>query len=241
LSSERSEALVLRSVDYSETSKIVTFLCPIRGRLACMCAGARRAKGSLAGALDTFNRVEAVYYWKDGRNIQRLAEATLLDGHFGIKADLDKSLYAAIPLELVYKVAHENEPSQGLYELICEGLKDFDSWEGDARAHCCWQVLRLLSCSGFEMNLVELVNDGNAVAFSYRSGIAADGEHRDKRLGRVAFETLRELAIARDACPNVKVPAEVFETVCRYTEHQLESSFKSIRVLQDVTRVAHKK
>jgi len=206
-----------------------------------MCAGARRARGKLAGALDTFNRVEAVYYWKDGRNVQRLAEASLLDGHFGIKADLDKSLYAAIPLELVYKVAHENEPSQGLHEIVCDGLKKFEAWRGDVRAHCCWQVLRLLSCAGFEMYLDERVNDGKAVAFSYRSGIAADGEHRDKRLDRETFDALRELAGARDECPAVDIPVDAFDTVCRYAEHQIEASLKSIRVLHDVTAVAHKK
>ncbi|HNT88720.1 MAG TPA: DNA repair protein RecO, partial [Candidatus Hydrogenedentes bacterium] len=92
---ERTEAVVLRGVDFSESSRIVTFLTPDRGRVACLAKGARRKNCPYAAALDTFNRVELVYYWKDGRNVQTLGEAALLDAYPGIKGDLEKSVYAA--------------------------------------------------------------------------------------------------------------------------------------------------
>lgn len=234
VSSERSEALVLRSVDYSETSRIVTFLSPVRGKLACMAAGARRAKSKLAGVLDTFSRVEAIYTWKDGRSVQRLTEASLLDGHFGIKRDLDKSLYGAVPLEAVYKVAHENEPSQELYDALCDGLKQFDAWPGDIRTHACWQLMRVLASAGFELNLERLLAERGRGAFSYRTGMADAGEPYDRRLARPAFEALCTLAEAQEACPPMVIEADVFNAVSRYAEHQLESTFKSLRVLQEM-------
>ena len=71
---------VLRGVDFSETSRIVTFLTPGRGRLACLAKGARRRRSPFQAMLDTLNRDEIVYYWKDGREVQQLGEAALLDG-----------------------------------------------------------------------------------------------------------------------------------------------------------------
>ncbi|MGI6460163.1 MAG: DNA repair protein RecO [Candidatus Hydrogenedentales bacterium] len=85
---------------------------PDRGKVACMAAGARRPKSSLSGVLDLFNRLEIVYYWKDGRSVQRLAEASVLETYPAIKADLERSVCAAFPLEIAYKAAQENEPSE---------------------------------------------------------------------------------------------------------------------------------
>ena len=135
VSQERTEAVVLRGVDFSETSRIVTFLTPDRGKVACMAAGARRSKSSLSGVLDTFNRLEIVYYWKDGRSVQRLAEASVLDTYPLIKADLDKLVCASFPLEIAYKAAQENEPSEALYSTLVSGLVSMAQWAGDGRTH----------------------------------------------------------------------------------------------------------
>lgn len=150
MSQERSEAVVLRGVDFSETSRIVTLLLLTRGRMACLAKGARRKKSGFGGALDTLNHIEAVYYWKDGREVQQLGEASILDSYRGIKADLEKSAYSSFPLEVAYRVAHENEPSQELFSALVRGLESLERWERSAQAHACWQVVQLLITAGFE-------------------------------------------------------------------------------------------
>ena len=149
VSQEKTEAVVLRWVAFSETSKIVTFLTPGRGRLACIAKGVRRKNSPLAAVLETFNRVEAVYYWKDGRDVHTLGEAALLDAYRGVKADVERSAYAAFPLELAYKVAHENEPSEALFAVLTEGLATLDTGQGDARLQACRLAWRLLEVAGF--------------------------------------------------------------------------------------------
>ena len=78
MAQEKAEALVLRGVDFSETSRIITFLSPERGLLTCIAKGVRRKGSPLASVLDTFNHVELVYYWKEGRGVHTLGEASLL-------------------------------------------------------------------------------------------------------------------------------------------------------------------
>ena len=121
---EKTEAVVLRGVEFSETSRIVTFLTPRRGRVACIAKGARRKGSPMAAVLDTFNRVDMVYYRRQGRQVQTLAEAALLDGFPGLKGDLDRSLFAAIPLEIAFRVAHENEPSEALYAALASIISE---------------------------------------------------------------------------------------------------------------------
>ncbi len=238
MAQERTEAVVLRGVDYSETSRIVTMLTPGRGRVACMAKGARRKQSPLAAVLDTFNRVEMVYYWKDGRAVQQLSEAALLDGFGPIKAHLEKSAYAAWPAELAGKVAHENEPSETLYATFVDGLNSLAAWQGDVRAHACWQAAQLLSAAGFEPALESCAECGapvdDAPGFSYTGGVTCGGCRRDRRLSRPELECLRRLAWSRDACPDGPVLTNVYYTLCQYAARQIEADFRSIRVIDQM-------
>ncbi|MDZ4860045.1 MAG: DNA repair protein RecO [Candidatus Hydrogenedentes bacterium] len=219
MAQERSEAIVMRGVDFSESSRIVTFLTPSRGKVACIASGIGRPKSPFAGVLDTFNRLEMVYYWKDGRGVQRLAEATVLDDFRPIKSDLEKSVYATLPLEFVYKVAQENEPSQKLFRTLVEGLKDFEQWDGPPRTHASWQMLRLLGVAGFEPDLQN----------------ADTLDERDRaRTSPADIGALRRLAGAGPGnVPREDMPG-AFDTLRRYTLRHIESEFRSLRVIDQM-------
>lgn len=209
---DRSEAIVVRGVDFSETSRIVTFLTPTRGKLACMAAGVKRPKSAMAGALDTFNRLEIVYYWKDGRSVQKLAEASVRHGFPGLKSELNKSVFAAFPLELAYKVAQENEPSQELYMTLVDGLEKLEAWTGAARTHSAWQTMRLLTAAGFEPDL--------SCAQSFEVPVRAG-----------TLDLLRELAASIDTCPVRIDQPEAFDSLARYAVRHVDSEFRSLRVI----------
>lgn len=240
MSQERCEAIVLRSVDFSETSRIVTFLTPERGRMACMAQGARRTRSAFGGSLDTLNRLELVYYWKDGRNVQKLGEAALLDGYGGIKGNLDKALHAAFPLELVYKVAHENEPSQGLFATLVRGLEGLAAWTGDVPAHACWEVLHLLNVAGFGPSLETCVECGRpvegAAGFSLSGGVTCGGCRRDLRPAPEDLEALRAMAGRQDACPPVRASGRLLDLLRKYASSQLDTDFRSVRVIEQTLR-----
>ena len=238
LSQERSEAVVLRQVDFSETSRIVTFLTPHRGRMACMAKGVRRPKSVLAGVLDTFNRVEAVYYWKDGRSVQPLGEVSLLDQFAGVRNDFDKGVYAAFPLEFAYKVAHENEPSEELYAALVRGLEGLAAWKGSARTHVCWQMLRLLDTAGFAPSLDRCCMTGRppeeTAGFSYSGGVTASPGLGDCRLPGETRRVMAALAEARDRCPDVDDNPEAFRLLGRYAGWQVDGEFRSLRVIEQL-------
>lgn len=235
MSQERTEAVVLRGVDYSESSRIVTLLSPDRGRLVCMAKGARRPKSPLAGMLDTFNRLEVVYYWKDSRAVQQLGDTTLLNGYAGLKGDLDKATYAGFPLEFVYKAVHENEPSHNVYAALVVGLESLEHWEGDVRTHCCWQVFRLLSAAGFEPTVEACGVCGGALSgtpgFNYGAGVTCGSCEADRRISAESLAAFQEMARGVEACPPLTVDREVFDALWRFAERQLESSFRSVRVI----------
>ena len=238
MSQERAEALVLRGVDFSETSRIVTLVTAQRGRLVCMATGARRPKSPFAGMLDTYNRLEIVYYWKESREVQTLAEATLIDAYTDIKNHMEKSTYASFPLELTLRVAQANEPSAPLFHQAVTGFHQLDRWRGDVRAHCCWQVLGLLAAAGFQPSLERCCACGGSVpsapSFSLDGGVTCRACPGDRRLTAKDYAQLRALAKAGDACPNIEATPGVFDALRDFAMRQLETDFKSVRVIRQV-------
>lgn len=238
MSHETTEGVVLRGVDFSETSRIVTFLTPDRGRMACLAKGARRKNSHLGPVLDTFNRVELVYYWKEGRQVQNLAEASLLEGYAPLKQDLERSAYAGFPLELAYKVAHENEPSSELYGTLARGLDGLCRWPGDARTHACWQVMRLICAAGFSPVLEQCAHCGEelttASGFAFEAGATCRNCRADRRLSETGWRALRALFDAWTECPRMAVEAEVFHVLRLYASRHIETDFKSVRVIEEL-------
>ena len=238
MSQERTEGVVLRGVDFSETSRIVTFLTPGRGRLACIAKGVRRKNSPAAAVLDTFNRVELVYYWKDGRAVQTLAEAALLDGFGDIKKDLAKGAFVAFPLEIASKVAHEDEPSEELYAALVRGMESLGPWPGEARTHACWQALRLLCAAGFEPSLDACCVCGKAApdapGFSYDGGRACRICRPDRQLTADEWEVLRKMTAGRDRCPPIEHLGAVYDALHGYAARQLETDLRSVRVIKEM-------
>ena len=245
MSQVKSEGIVLRGVDFSDTSRIVTFVTPLRGRLTCIAKGARRKGSPFAGALDTFNRVDLVCYAKKSRSVQTLGEVAVLDTFHDIKQNLESSVYAALALEIVERTVHEDDPSNDLYETLVRGLHGWGAWDGEARTYISWLSLQLLRAAGFAPQLEYCVHCGapakDAARFDFAGGITCASCPSSRRVTESTLTVLRAMQSENDACPNVteqeaqaNSSAEVFSLLRHYASHQLETDFRCIRVIEDM-------
>lgn len=238
MSQERTEAIVLKAIDFSETSRIVTFLTPDRGKLTCMVKGVKRPKSQLAGLLDTFNRIEVMYLWKESRSIQQMTDGTLLDRYAGIKESLDKSMYGAFLVEMMYRIAHDNEPSQDLYDVYVDGMNRLSAWAGDVCIHACWQIVRVLEVAGYSPTLDACCLCGSVLedhaGFSYDGGATCSECVSDINIDRGTFRTL--CAIGKgSSCPRLKGGDKTFQLLRHFTARQLECDFRSARVIEQMS------
>lgn len=110
-------AIVLKSIDFKESSKIVTLLTPDHGKFAVIVKGARRPKSKYAGYFETGNILDVVVYLKSSRTVQNLNEVSYRYKNWSVRQDFNKLALVIAILEMVDQLVHENEAASDFFQL----------------------------------------------------------------------------------------------------------------------------
>ena len=131
---EKATALVLRVIDFSETSAVVTLFTREFGKISGMAKGARRPKGPFEHALDLLARCRIVFLRKSSGALDLLTEAKL-ERRFRPRSHDLASLYAGYYVaELLIELTHDYDPHPELFDAALETLAELSAEEpsGDA-------------------------------------------------------------------------------------------------------------
>ena len=116
MSSEKSLAIVLRSIEFSETSSIVTLFTREFGKVRALAKGARRPKGPFEAALDLLSLCRIVFLRKSSDALDLLTEAKL-ERRFRPAGGELSNLYAAYYLaELLSELTDDYDPHPDLFD-----------------------------------------------------------------------------------------------------------------------------
>ena len=83
----QTEALLLRSVDFGESDRIVHLLVPESGRLTAIARGARRSVRRFSGTLDLFNHLRVRVDRRRSAAMARMDQATLIRSFSALRVD----------------------------------------------------------------------------------------------------------------------------------------------------------
>lgn len=108
--------LVLKKVDFSETSKIATFFTPRMGKVTGIIKGGRTSKNKVGIVVDLLNETEIIIYSKESREVQLVSQANLVNHFHKLKEKLDSLKYASAIVELLDYFVVENENYERLYK-----------------------------------------------------------------------------------------------------------------------------
>jgi DNA repair protein RecO (recombination protein O) len=124
---EKSAGLILRVIPFRDTSKVVTAYTAERGLVSLLAKGVRGPKPRFGGALELFAHSDLVYYHRDSRDLQLVADAMLLDAHLGLARDPRRYAFGAAVLEFLLKVLGGEEAPGRLYPLSLRTLEVLES------------------------------------------------------------------------------------------------------------------
>jgi len=120
-----TDAIVLRTVNYSETSIIATLLSNESGKIALMAKGARKPKSSFFAQLEPMNILSINYFHKDARNIQLLKNSSFIEDSIGIRENFNSLNYGLTIVEILDKLLHENDTDPIIFRLSVRILLAF--------------------------------------------------------------------------------------------------------------------
>ncbi len=122
-----TQIIILRSIDYQESSKIITVLSKEHGKISLIARGARRLKSKLAGLIEVGNILDVVYYYKETRSLHTLSEASVAYQSLSFRQDFEKASVLYSTLELITQLTHENQKNTDIFNFA----DSFIRWLGN--------------------------------------------------------------------------------------------------------------
>jgi DNA repair protein RecO (recombination protein O) len=177
MSSTKSSAIVLKSINWRDTSKIVTLFTREQGKMSVIAKGARQSKSRYQGILESINLLEVVIYISANRKLQILGQATLEDTYQKIRADYDKTGYAFALLELTDIFFKEGAIDIIFFDFFRALLSEIEKIN-DPKIVFWYFLIKLSSYLGFkpDFNICTACNrliTSEEVVFSIREGAIA--------------------------------------------------------------------
>lgn len=127
MSSEKTTAIVLRVVDFSETSVVTTLFTEHFGKVSALAKGARRPKGPFENAIDLLAVARIVFIRKSSDALDLLTEAKLERRFRSAERSLER-LYAGFYLaELLTEMTDTGDPHPELFHASNRVLAELDA------------------------------------------------------------------------------------------------------------------
>jgi DNA repair protein RecO (recombination protein O) len=233
MASEKALALVVRTSDWSETSRIATLFTREFGKVRALAKGGRRLRSNFEVALDLLTLCSVVLIRKHSGGLDLLTEARVEERFPGIRGNLH-ALYAGYYVaELLGEGTRDYDPHPPLFDAALETLRDLAKPGGDPAARAMRFELAWLHELGYRPRLDGCAVCGSAdwLAGAPRVGFGAlaggllcpkcEPGQRDRRpLSRPALEALSALA-AGGAAPPPLQRAELRQLLGHYVSSVL--------------------
>jgi DNA repair protein RecO (recombination protein O) len=198
-----TEALILRSVDFGESDRILHLLTPDSGRLTAIAKGARRSVRRFGGTLDLFNHLRVQVDFGRKTTMARLDQARLIAAFEPLRTDPGRFALGCYLLELFDRLAPEGgnrSDMRRLFTFALDALRTISVSEPTSRLRMLLE-LRALDAVGLRPELRDCVRCGESagrhaqVDFHVADGGAVCGAcaPRIEGLLRVHLGTLRAL------------------------------------------------
>jgi DNA repair protein RecO (recombination protein O) len=175
MSSEKATALVLRVVEFSESSSVVTLFTREFGKVRGLAKGARRQKSPFESALDLLSLCRIVFLRKSSDALDLLTEAKLERRFRAAGRDLSRLYAAYYVAELLAELTDDGDPHPELFDVACDALAAL----GAEGSHVATVLLR------FELNALRLLGHMPLLDACVECGRPVDGQER-----RIAFGQL---------------------------------------------------
>jgi DNA repair protein RecO (recombination protein O) len=151
----RTDAILLRKIEYGDHDFIITFMTPDRGKITAMARNAKKSIKRFSGSLDLFslNHIQCRLPQKNRDALVTLAQTELENGFGNIRYDVFKTAYASYWAEMVYLWLEEGRSQPRVYDLLLFSLDMLNRSDMPKEVLSLLFQIRFMSISGFSPNI----------------------------------------------------------------------------------------
>lgn len=243
----RDEAIVLKTRDFRETSKIAVFYCKKSGKLSGLFKGIRKDPRKFASNLEFLSLNEIIYYKKRFSELHLVSQCDLKRNFDYLHADLEKFTLASFAAELIDSIMPQEDAHPEIYDLFVNFLVSLQS------AHTAKKLiysfaLKTLSFSGFQPHLESCVfcrsTIKNLAYFSNHFGglLCPKCSFKDVQCESILPGTVATILFFQNSSwldslrlsilPNVQ--RQLSKVLFSFLNFHLEKKFKSLKILNEV-------
>lgn len=211
-----TQAIVLRTLKFRDSSTIVKFYTQERGVLSGIVKGNRKSNGKTGNPLEPTSLVSVVVYEKSGREIQTVSQCERIRSFRSLYTSLEGMMVGMAMVEMVEIVAHGQERNDAMFNLLLSSLESLDEMEIHRVNELYRFELRLAALLGFGMTFASCREcqrpvNGSAAQFHVARGgiICPDCRGNEGNVIRLSASALDALTrLADRVFPNMKLDAK---------------------------------
>ena len=147
-----TEAIILKSIKYSDSSKILSIFTRDFGRLSVIAKGARQTKSKFGAALEPMSVSNVCFYKKANRDLHTLSSADIVMNSNNINDSLEHLGCGLLILESIIQTIVENEINITLFDLLKSTLAELNNKKDNPFSLFTAFEINLIHNLGFSMN-----------------------------------------------------------------------------------------
>jgi len=252
----KTDAVILKTMKYRETSKIVTLYTRQFGKMSAIAKGARGMKSKFGAALEPMSYVSVVLYKKENRALQYITESEIAKPFRNLSNQIERMSVGMSIVELMNMVMHDEEENPLIFRLLVETLNAVDSATRNTGNLFFFFEVQLASLLGFKPNFDRCAVCDEVLAFEAASGFSisfdlsqgggicsscASNHDVGTKISLQAFKVMERLLHSRvDAVTNISlsdtVRSEIANTLHQYLKYHVEGmrNLKSAEVFAQI-------
>lgn len=161
---QKTEAILLKSWNFRETSKLLSFYTRDFGKVKMIAKGARSPKSPLKGRLESLCHLQLVYYHKQTRDLQLLTQAETINPHLQMFGHFEKTTLGLAVAELLDKGVAAQDVMPPLFDLLRNALEVIDRSSGFTEGAVWYFETHFIDLMGYKPTWDACLKCGNPLS-----------------------------------------------------------------------------
>jgi DNA repair protein RecO (recombination protein O) len=158
----RTSAIVMKTLDYGESDRIITFYTSDFGKIKGIAKGAKRSRRRFSNALELFTLSRIIFFDKRESGLVRIEGCDIVSTFPAIREDIRKIAFGCYLVELVDEMTAEREPNPHLFSTVTTFLSLLNEGQAETQILRVFEA-RLLSLLGYRPELTRCLRCGESL------------------------------------------------------------------------------